>query len=623
MKCFLTICKSTKSTLWGIPVSYFTNILNKYSLIFPLVLFSISSFSQVGIGTTDPKATLDIRSSSQTTPSNIDGILIPRIDNFPVIVPASAQDGMMVYYTGSVTVTKGFYYWDNGAGIWKAMVGVKKINDLTDAKSDNDGTNNGSSIYLGKDAGSMDDESDNRNVGVGYGSMYSNVGNVDGIRNTALGYTSLYTNTTGNFNTAIGYKVLEKNLAGNSNTAIGAESLLVNEGVGINKGSFNTATGSQTLKANTVGSYNTANGFSALVKNINGDYNTAVGYYALSSNTSGKYNTAIGNGTLYSFTSGEKNIAIGTDALNLKISGDNNVANGSQSLNNNLFGSNNIAIGYQAGFFETGSNKLYIESSNGDANSALIYGDFQTNFLRFNADVEVNTGSLNVDGGTFFVDEVNNRVGIGTESPSTKLQIVGGTDAKLFNNTGYIVSGPEDGLNIVIDNNEILARNNGSTSNLFLQKEGGDVIAGADIRALGNVYASGVMLTSDRRLKRDISNLSYGLKEILQLEPKSYFFINSKQEYKSIGLIAQEVQPIIKEIVHTRDDYEKSLSINYIELIPILINAVKEQDAKIQELEKQLSQNLALEERLAKLEAGLTKSSESSKASEEVAKNEN
>lgn len=565
-------------------------------------------FSQVGIGTTDPKAALDIRSTSQTLPINTDGILIPKIDNFPLTVPTIDQDGMMVYYTGSVTITKGFYYWDNTLTCWKPVEGVKKIDELSDGKSDNDGSENGSSLYLGKDAGLVDDSSDNRNVGVGYQSLYSNIGNVvgEGRRNTALGYASLYTNTIGTYNTAVGYKVLEKNLAGNSNTAIGAESLT------LNTSDYNTALGSQTLKANTSGSYNTANGYSSLIKNISGGFNTGIGYLTLSNNTGGNYNTAIGNGALSLIAGGSKNVAIGATAGANLTSGGLNILIGNES----------------GGTGATYSNRLYIENSN--SNTPLIYGEFDNDFLRFNADVEVNTGSLNVDGGTFFVDEVNDRVGIGTTAPSTKLQILGGTDAKLFNNSGFIVSGPEDGVNIVIDNNEILARNNGSTSTLFLQKEGGDVNtggdvnAGRDLRAGRDLYVVGTIFNpSDKRLKKDITKLSYGLKEILQLEPKTYFWKNREQEYKSIGLIAQEVQPIIKEIVHTKDDKEKSLSISYIELIPILINAVKEQDAKIEELENQLSKNSLLEARLSKLESQLNSISEQSKSTKEVAKNEN
>jgi len=56
-------------------------------------------YSQVGINTTTPNAQLDIRSSNQVTPSNNDGILIPKIDAFPATNPTTAQNSMMVYLT--------------------------------------------------------------------------------------------------------------------------------------------------------------------------------------------------------------------------------------------------------------------------------------------------------------------------------------------------------------------------------------------------------------------------------------------------------------------------------------------------------------------------------------------
>ena len=67
-------------------------------------------------------------------------------------------------------------------------LGVEKIDDLTDGKSDNDGTNNGSSIYLGINSGTVDDASDNQNVGIGYGSMAANT---SGSYNTVIGYQKL------------------------------------------------------------------------------------------------------------------------------------------------------------------------------------------------------------------------------------------------------------------------------------------------------------------------------------------------------------------------------------------------------------------------------------------------
>ena len=54
------------------------------------------------------------------------------------------------------------------------------------------------------------------------------------------------------------------------------------------------------------------------------------------------------------------------------------------------------------------------------------------------------------------------------------LKIIGGDDAQLGSG-GYLVTGPTTGSNIVIDDNETMARNNGAISPLFVQADGGDV----------------------------------------------------------------------------------------------------------------------------------------------------
>jgi len=177
------------------------------------------------------------------------------------------------------------------------------------------------------------------------------------------------------------------------------------------------------------------------------------------------------------------------------------------------------------------------------------------------------------------------KVGISTSTPSTKLQIIGGTDASLADGSGYVVLGSENSVNMVLDENEIMIRDNGVASNLFLQRDGGDVWVG-----------NNVVHSSDRRLKKDINNLSYGLGEILQLEPKTYYWKNRDQSKKSLGLIAQDVQFIISEIVNRADDNMKTLSISYTELIPVLIKAIQEQQQIIEGQNKkitaQINQNL-------------------------------
>ncbi|MBL4753118.1 MAG: tail fiber domain-containing protein, partial [Flavobacteriales bacterium] len=65
-------------------------------------------------------------------------------------------------------------------------------------------------------------------------------------------------------------------------------------------------------------------------------------------------------------------------------------------------------------------------------------------------------------------------VGIGTTNPLAKLHITGGTDVTLAGG-GNIVSGTTTSTNIAIDDNEIMARNNGLIAPLFLNVDGGDV----------------------------------------------------------------------------------------------------------------------------------------------------
>ncbi|MBL0013922.1 MAG: hypothetical protein IPP30_09380 [Flavobacterium sp.] len=78
------------------------------------LLFALNIFAQVGINTTTPAAQLEIKSSNQVTPANTDGILIPKIDAFPLVNPTAAQKGMLVYLTTlSAGNPPGFYYWNN------------------------------------------------------------------------------------------------------------------------------------------------------------------------------------------------------------------------------------------------------------------------------------------------------------------------------------------------------------------------------------------------------------------------------------------------------------------------------------------------------------------------------
>lgn len=74
--------------------------------------------AQVGINTVTPQATLDIIASNVAAPNAQDGILIPRVDEFPLTNPTAAQDGMLLFATGNGSIAKGFYFWEQGSSSW-------------------------------------------------------------------------------------------------------------------------------------------------------------------------------------------------------------------------------------------------------------------------------------------------------------------------------------------------------------------------------------------------------------------------------------------------------------------------------------------------------------------------
>ena len=90
--------------------------------VYFLLFFSLGLSAQVGIGNADPKAQLDISATNKDDPANIDGILIPRIDKFPVENPEAAQHGMLVFLARDVTgYSSGFYYWNASENKWKPI----------------------------------------------------------------------------------------------------------------------------------------------------------------------------------------------------------------------------------------------------------------------------------------------------------------------------------------------------------------------------------------------------------------------------------------------------------------------------------------------------------------------
>jgi trimeric autotransporter adhesin len=251
--------------------------------------------------------------------------------------------------------------------------------------------------------------------------------------NTAIGTNTLKALTTGEQNTASGYDVLKANTSGWANTANGYQALFSNT-----TGHHNAATGMSALYSNISGYNNVANGVSALYANTTGFQNTATGVNALNANTNGKNNTAYGAFALESNTSGINNVATGMNALNANTTGFQNTATGILSLYTNTTGSNNTAYG---------SNALYsnISGTNNTAMgfSALISNTKGSNNTAIGYLANVTTGALNnttaigygatvsVDNGLVLGQIGTALIGIGTSTPQSMLHVVCARDREI------------------------------------------------------------------------------------------------------------------------------------------------------------------------------------------------
>ena len=114
----------------------------------------------------------------------------------------------------------------------------------------------------------------------------------------------------------------------------------------------------------------------------------------------------------------------------------------------------------------------------------------------------------------------------------------------------------------------------------------GNSYFGSSLNVLGNFTSTSTTTSSDARLKMNIKPIDDALNKVLSLNGVTYKWIdqNKYNDRDQIGLIAQDVEKIIPELVLTDDQGMKS--VNYSQMVSILIEAIKEQNKMIIELTK-------------------------------------
>jgi hypothetical protein len=95
---------------------------------------------------------------------------------------------------------------------------------------------------------------------------------------------------------------------------------------------------------------------------------------------------------------------------------------------------------------------------------------------------------------------------------------------------------------------------------------------------------------SDLRAKKNIADCSYGLAEVLAMRPVIYNMIEEEDGTdKHLGFIAQEIKQVINEAVTSTSTEEELYGLDKAGLVPVLVKAIQEQQAMIEELKAKVA----------------------------------
>jgi len=197
----------------------------------------------------------------------------------------------------------------------------------------------------------------------------------------------------------------------------------------------------------------------------------------------------------------------------------------------------------------------------------------------------------------------------GSESAPTAVanqDYIAAFNMNAYDGTSYLGGKPMAGWGAVV--NGAVSAGSIPADLFFYTKPSGTLDPYADgvvrfiIASNGNIFANGSLLSSsDARLKSDIEPIDNALDKVLALNGV-YFQWNknaNQPDGRQVGVIAQNVQEVLPEIVSRSPASKDYLSVDYTRLVPVLIQAMKEQQGQITEQQSTIQKLL---ERISTLE---------------------
>jgi hypothetical protein len=481
----------------------------------------------------------------------------------------------------------------------------------------------------------------NYNTAVGY---QSGKATTTATYNTSLGQSSLFYNTTGGLNTAIGVNSLLNTTTGTSNVALGLDAFQHNT-----TGSSNTALGynagshlTNGSTPNTTASNGVFIGRDTKAKVDAGTNEIVIGYNAIGN---GSNTVTIGNSSI------TNNYFNGAMTLNGALSGTSATFSGTLGVTGAATFSSSVTIEGNGSTIKSGNELRFNRADNAiytrmyDAGSGAANG-----FILDNTNGEgfhfKNTTT------TLMRMNSTGNVGIGTSSPNSQLSIEKNTsggvttmglyNANVSNGSGL---GYEFWYNSSIKLGGIYQKSAGDGNNFYMSFESyaggggatermritsaGDVLIGmtsastsingvwlyktsngsgriniiktvsgtnsAIANYFNGTYVGGVdygdtstsfPTSSDYRLKQDFKDFS-GLDLVSLI--KTYDYQWKIDNTRSYGVLAHEFAEILPYAVRGEKDGEEMQGVDYSKLVPILVKAIQEQQAQIQELKAMIA----------------------------------
>lgn len=230
------------------------------------------------------------------------------------------------------------------------------------------------------------------------------------------------------------------------------------------------------------------------------------------------------------------------------------------------------------------SKGIEAEDERGTGSTAIIVGN-DGNFSGTDQISFVTTGISRM------VVASDGQVGIGTNVDPSALLTLQDDDGDINGGLQLGTSSNQDWYMYQNTTLELVFRDDG-LDRLKIDTDGNLVPATDNIYDLGSAThrwddvraTNGTIQTSDARLKKNIQNLDYGLEELMTLRPVRYQWKDTNNTDLKIGFVAQEVLEIIPEVVNIGDDSLQTLGMRYADMVPLLVNAIQEQQEQIIEL---------------------------------------